>query len=159
MWHAIEVAQAADVVNAKEGGLDYVIEQGGRNLSGGQKQRLTIARAVVKDPEILILDDSASALDFATDARLRAALRNLQGNKTIFIVSQRTSSIQFADQILVMDDGQAVGLGTHEELLETVKFIVRFMNPSLRKKIWERTEVQEMSKQKNMTGQIATLKK
>ena len=114
----IEVAQAADVVNAKEGGLDYVIEQGGRNLSGGQKQRLTIARAVVKDPEILILDDSASALDFATDARLRAALRNLQGNKTIFIVSQRTSSIQFADQILVMDDGQAVGLGTHEELLE-----------------------------------------
>jgi ATP-binding cassette, subfamily B, multidrug efflux pump len=99
-------------------GLDYVIEQGGRNLSGGQKQRLTIARAVVKDPEILILDDSASALDFATDARLRAALRNLQGNKTIFIVSQRTSSIQFADQILVMDDGQAVGLGTHEELLE-----------------------------------------
>ena len=118
LWHAIEVAQAADVVNAKEGGLDYVIEQGGRNLSGGQKQRLTIARAVVKDPEILILDDSASALDFATDARLRAALRNLQGNKTIFIVSQRTSSIQFADQILVMDDGQAVGLGTHEELLE-----------------------------------------
>jgi len=115
LWHAIEVAQAADVVNAKEGGL---IEQGGRNLSGGQKQRLTIARAVVKDPEILILDDSASALDFATDARLRAALRNLQGNKTIFIVSQRTSSIQFADQILVMDDGQAVGLGTHEELLE-----------------------------------------
>ena len=107
-----------DAVNAKEGGLDYVIEQGGRNLSGGQKQRLTIARAVVKDPEILILDDSASALDFATDARLRAALRNLQGNKTIFIVSQRTSSIQFADQILVMDDGQAVGLGTHEELLE-----------------------------------------
>ena len=94
-----------------------MIEQGGRNLSGGQKQRLTIARAVVKDPEILILDDSASALDFATDARLRAALRNLQGNKTIFIVSQRTSSIQFADQILVMDR-QAVGLGTHEELLE-----------------------------------------
>ena len=118
MWHAIEVAQAADVVKGKEGGLDYVIEQGGRNLSGGQKQRLTIARAVVKDPEILILDDSASALDFATDARLRAALRNLKGNKTIFIVSQRTSSIQFADQILVMDDGQAVGLGTHEELLE-----------------------------------------
>ena len=118
LWHAIEVAQAADVVKGKEGGLDYVIEQGGRNLSGGQKQRLTIARAVVKDPEILILDDSASALDFATDARLRAALRNLKGNKTIFIVSQRTSSIQFADQILVMDDGQAVGLGTHEELLE-----------------------------------------
>ena len=118
LWHAIEVAQATDVVEGKEGKLDYMIEQGGRNLSGGQKQRLTIARAVVKDPDILILDDSASALDFATDARLRAALRNLQGNKTIFIVSQRTSSIQFADQILVMDDGQAVGLGTHEELLE-----------------------------------------
>ena len=87
-------------------------------FSGGQRQRLTIARALVPKPKILILDDSASALDFATDARLRAALRNLQGNKTIFIVSQRTSSIQFADQILVMDDGQAVGLGTHEELLE-----------------------------------------
>ena len=117
LWHAIDVAQARDVVEGKEGGLSYEIEQGGRNLSGGQKQRLTIARAVVKDPEILILDDSASALDFSTDARLRSALRNLRGNKTIFIVSQRTSSIQFADQILVMDDGQAVGIGTHEELL------------------------------------------
>lgn len=118
LWHAIEVAQATDVVEGKEGNLDYMIEQGGRNLSGGQKQRLTIARAVVKDPDILILDDSASALDFATDARLRAALRNLQGNKTIFIVSQRTSSIQFADQIIVMDDGQIAGIGTHEQLLE-----------------------------------------
>lgn len=118
LWHAIEVAQAMDVVEGKEGSLDYMIEQGGRNLSGGQKQRLTIARAVVKDPDILILDDSASALDFATDARLRAALRNLQGNKTIFIVSQRTSSIQFADQIIVMDDGQVAGIGTHEQLLE-----------------------------------------
>ena len=118
LWHAIEVAQATDVVEGKEGKLDYMIEQGGRNLSGGQKQRLTIARAVVKDPDILILDDSASALDFATDARLRAALRNMQGNKTIFIVSQRTSSIQFADQIIVMDDGQVAGIGTHEQLLE-----------------------------------------
>ena len=118
LWNALDVAQARDVVEAKEGCLNFDIAQNGRNLSGGQRQRLTIARAVVKDPEILILDDSASALDFATDARLRAALRNLQGNKTIFIVSQRTSSIQFADQILVMDDGQAVGLGTHEELLE-----------------------------------------
>jgi ATP-binding cassette subfamily B multidrug efflux pump len=118
LWHAIEVAQATDVVEGKEGKLDYMIEQGGRNLSGGQKQRLTIARAIVKDPDILILDDSASALDFATDARLRAALRNLQGNKTIFIVSQRTSSIQFADQIIVMDDGQVAGIGTHEQLLE-----------------------------------------
>ena len=118
LWKAIEVAQATDVVEGKEGKLDYMIEQGGRNLSGGQKQRLTIARAVVKNPDILILDDSASALDFATDARLRAALRNLRGNKTIFIVSQRTSSIQFADKIIVMDDGQVAGIGTHEQLLE-----------------------------------------
>ena len=113
-----------------------MIEQGGRNLSGGQKQRLTIARAVVKDPDILILDDSASALDFATDAKLRSALRNLQGNKTIFIVSQRTSSIQFADQIIVMDDGHAVGIGTHEQLLENCEIIVKFMNLSLKKKIY-----------------------
>ena len=88
-------------------------------LSGGQKQRVAIARAIVKDPDILILDDSASALDFATDARLRAALKNLQGQKTIFIVSQRTSSIQLADQIVVLDDGKAVGIGTHDELLNT----------------------------------------
>lgn len=115
---AIAVAQAADVVDGKDGGLDYEIEQNGRNLSGGQKQRLTIARAVVKNPDILILDDSASALDFATDAKLRAALRGIQKDKTIFIVSQRTSSIQFADQILVLDDGAMVGLGTHKELLE-----------------------------------------
>ena len=118
MWKALEVAQAKDVVEGKEGGLNYQIEQGGRNLSGGQKQRLTIARAVVKNPDILILDDSASALDFATDAKLRAALRGLQKDKTIFIVSQRTSSIQFADQILVMDDGELAGIGTHEQLLE-----------------------------------------
>ena len=94
-------------------------EQGGKNLSGGQKQRLTIARAVVKDPDILILDDSASALDFATDASLRAALKGMHGDKTIFIVSQRTSSIQFADNIIVLDDGQMVGFGPHEKLLET----------------------------------------
>lgn len=118
LWQALEVAQAKDVVEKKEGGLAFMIEQGGRNLSGGQKQRLTIARAVVKDPDILILDDSASALDFATDAKLRAALRGLQGEKTIFVVSQRTSSIQFADQILVMDDGRLVGIGTHEQLLD-----------------------------------------
>ena len=117
MWKALEVAQATEVVEGKEGGLDYQIEQGGRNLSGGQKQRLTIARAVVKDPDILILDDSASALDFATDARLRAALSAMKGQKTIFIVSQRTSSIQFADKIIVMDDGQIAGIGTHNELL------------------------------------------
>lgn len=119
MWKALDIAQATEVVKGKEGGLDYMIEQGGKNLSGGQKQRLTIARAVVKDPDILILDDSASALDFATDASLRAALKGMHGDKTIFIVSQRTSSIRFADNIIVLDDGQMVGFGPHEELLET----------------------------------------
>lgn len=119
MWKALDIAQATEVVKGKEGGLDYMIEQGGKNLSGGQKQRLTIARAVVKDPDILILDDSASALDFATDASLRAALKGMHGDKTIFIVSQRTSSIQFADNIIVLDDGQMVGFGPHEELLKT----------------------------------------
>lgn len=119
MWKALDIAQATEVVKGKEGGLDYMIEQGGKNLSGGQKQRLTIARAVVKDPDILILDDSASALDFATDASLRAALKGMHGDKTIFIVSQRTSSIQFADNIIVLDDGQMVGFGSHEKLLKT----------------------------------------
>lgn len=139
MWQALEVAQAKDVVEKKEGGLDFMIEQGGRNLSGGQKQRLTIARAVVKDPDILILDDSASALDFATDAKLRAALRGLQGEKTIFIVSQRTSSIQFADQILVLDDGQLAGCGTHEQLLKNCD-IYREIYESQFKKEDNRTE-------------------
>ena len=118
MWRALEIAQATDVVKGKEGGLGYVVEQGGKNLSGGQRQRLTIARAIVKDPEILILDDSASALDFATDAKLRAALKGLK-DKTVFIVSQRTSSIQHADRIVVLDDGEAVGIGNHQELLQS----------------------------------------
>lgn len=139
LWKAIEVAQATDVVEGKEGKLDYMIEQGGRNLSGGQKQRLTIARAVVKDPDILILDDSASALDFATDARLRAALRNLQGNKTIFIVSQRTSSIQFADQIIVMDDGQVAGIGTHEQLLEQCEIYREIYESQFKKEDLQKT--------------------
>ena len=139
LWHAIEVAQATDVVEGKEGKLDYMIEQGGCNLSGGQKQRLTIARAVVKDPDILILDDSASALDFATDARLRAALRNLQGNKTIFIVSQRTSSIQFADQIIVMDDGQVAGIGTHEQLLEQCEIYREIYESQFKKEDLQKT--------------------
>ena len=115
---ALTVSQAKEFVDTKAGRLDFRIEQGGRNLSGGQKQRLTIARALVKDPDILILDDSASALDFATDARLRKAIRERKGSPTVFIVSQRASSIQYADQILVLDDGELAGIGTHAELLE-----------------------------------------
>lgn len=118
LWHALEVAQAAEVVRGKEKGLDEPVEQGGRNFSGGQKQRLTIARALVNNPDILILDDSASALDFATDASLRKALKTLPEELTVFIVSQRTSSLKHADQILVLEDGCLVGLGTHEQLLE-----------------------------------------
>ena len=115
---AIHAAQADEVVFEGKGGLDAVVEQEGRNFSGGQKQRLTIARALVRHPEILILDDSASALDFATDAKLRKAIRELSGEMTVFIVSQRASTIQYADQILVLDDGEIAGCGTHEELLE-----------------------------------------
>ncbi len=114
---AIHAAQADEVVFGGKGGLDAMVEQEGRNFSGGQKQRLTIARALVRHPEILILDDSASALDFATDAKLRRAIRGLSGQMTVFIVSQRASTIQYADKILVLDDGEIVGMGTHEELL------------------------------------------
>ena len=116
---ALETAQAMDVIRAKELGLDEPIEQGGKNLSGGQRQRLTIARALVRRPQILILDDSASALDFATDAKLRRSLRELDYDPTVFIVSQRTSSVQSADSILVLDDGVLAGQGTHDELLKT----------------------------------------
>ena len=116
---AIRTAQAEDVVFGAKGGLDTAVEQEGRNFSGGQKQRLTIARALVRKPEILILDDSSSALDFATDAKLRQAIAGLSGDMTVFIVSQRTSSIQNADKIIVLDDGEMVGIGTHEELLES----------------------------------------
>ena len=119
MQQALAVAQAKEFVDTKEGGLDYEIEQGGKNLSGGQRQRLTIARAVVKKPEILILDDSASALDFATDAKLRMAIREMEGEMTVFIVSQRAASLQYADQIIVLDEGIIKGIGTHEELLNT----------------------------------------
>ncbi len=119
LWEALETAQAKEIVEGKEGGLDSGIAQGGKNLSGGQRQRFTIARALVRKPEILILDDSASALDYATDARLRKALRERKEEMTVFVVSQRTSSIQYADQIIVLDDGAAVGIGTHEELLQT----------------------------------------
>lgn len=117
LWAALEAAQAADFVREREGGLDAPVEQKGRNLSGGQRQRLTIARALVGQPEILILDDSASALDFATDARLRTALRDLSPRPTTLIISQRTSSIHAADLILVLEEGHVVGMGTHESLL------------------------------------------
>ena len=116
--HALGVAQASEFVQTKEGGLDYGIEQNGRNLSGGQKQRMTIARAIAKQAPILILDDSASALDFATDAKLREAIKNQTPRPTTFIVSQRAASVQYADLILVLDEGNLVGKGTHEELLE-----------------------------------------
>ena len=116
---AIAVAQAAEVVAGKEGGLDYMIAQGGKNLSGGQRQRLTIARALVKKPEILILDDSASALDFATDAALRKAIREMEGSPTVFIVSQRAASIAHADKIIVLDDGRIAGIGNHDALLKS----------------------------------------
>jgi ATP-binding cassette subfamily B multidrug efflux pump len=119
IMEALTIAQAAEVVQKKEGGLDAFVEQGGKNLSGGQRQRLTIARALVRKPRILILDDSASALDFATDAALRKAIREMKNAPTVFIVSQRTSSIRFVDQILVLDDGKSVGVGTHDELLTT----------------------------------------
>ena len=116
MYRALDIAQAREFVDKKGEGLDFRIAQGGKNLSGGQKQRLTIARAIVRRPDILILDDSASALDFATDAKLRKAIREID-DMTVFIVSQRASSIQYADQIVVLDDGQIVGIGTHNELL------------------------------------------
>ena len=115
--HALDIAQASEFVQTKEGGLDYGIEQNGRNLSGGQKQRMTIARAIAKQAPILILDDSASALDFATDAKLREAIKNQTPRPTTFIVSQRAASVQYADLILVLDEGNLVGKGTHEELL------------------------------------------
>ena len=115
---ALEISQAKEFVDNKEDGIDFKVNQGGKNLSGGQKQRLTIARAIVRNPEILILDDSASALDFATDAKLRASIKNMRDDMTVIIVSQRASSIQHADKIIVMDDGEVAGIGTHESLIQ-----------------------------------------
>ena len=117
IWNALTAAQAKEVVENKEGKLDALVEQGGRNFSGGQRQRLTIARALVKKPSILIMDDAASALDYATDAALRKAIKELPDAPTTFIVSQRAASIRYADQIVVLDDGEVVGIGTHEQLL------------------------------------------
>lgn len=121
LYQALETAQAKEVVEGKEGMLEAIVEQGGKNFSGGQRQRLTIARALVRKPQILVLDDSASALDYATDARLRKAIREMEGSPTVFIVSQRTSSIQHADKIIVLDDGEIVGIGTHDDLLKSCR--------------------------------------
>ena len=120
LYESLRLAQAEDVVRSKEDGLDSMVEQGGRNFSGGQRQRLTIARALVRRPDILILDDSSSALDYATDAALRRSLHELQSeyHPTVFIVSQRTSSLRHADQILVLNEGEVVGIGTHAQLMQ-----------------------------------------
>ena len=130
---AIEIAQASDVLSSKPDGLDAYIEQGGKNLSGGQRQRYTIARALVKKPEILILDDSASALDYATDAALRSSLAKIEYKPTVFIVSQRTSSIMHSDKIIVLDDGKIVGMGKHDELLKDCTVYAEIYNSQFRK--------------------------
>ena len=135
IWEALKTAQAEEIVQGKEGKLDFVIAQNGRNLSGGQKQRLTIARALVRKPEILILDDSSSALDYATDAKLRKALQEMEDRPTIFIVSQRTISIQHADLILVLEDGEPAGMGTHAELLKTCKIYQEIYASQFKKEV------------------------
>jgi ABC-type multidrug transport system fused ATPase/permease subunit len=119
LWTALEMAQAKEFVSKLEEGLDAPVQQNGKNFSGGQRQRLTIARTLVRQAEILILDDSSSALDYATDAALRAALKSIAGQTTTFLISQRTSSIRHADQILVMEDGELIDVGTHDTLLES----------------------------------------
>ena len=138
IWKALETAQAKEFVEQKEDGLDTMIEQEGRNLSGGQRQRLSIARALVRKPEILILDDSSSALDYATDLKLRQAIKALPGDMTVFIVSQRASSLMHAEQIIVLDDGDVVGLGTHEELLKSCETYREIYNTQIEKKTEQR---------------------
>ena len=133
LWAALEAAQAKEFIKQKEGGLDAEVAQGGRNFSGGQRQRLTIARALVRKAEILILDDSSSALDYATDAALRAALKKLPGDPTVFLISQRTSSIGHADMIMVLEDGRSVGIGTHDELLENCEVYREIYESQFRK--------------------------
>ncbi len=140
MYTALEVAQALDFVEEKGEGLDFCIEQGGRNLSGGQKQRLTIARALVRRPSVLILDDSASALDFATDARLRASIKEYSRDMTVFIVSQRVGTVRSADKIAVLDDGRLVGFGTHRELLRTCEVYREICHSQLDRKEIEQDE-------------------
>lgn len=135
LYQALEIAQASEVVKQKDGELDAMITQGGKNLSGGQRQRLTIARALVRKPEILILDDSTSALDYATDAKLRKALQEMEQKPTIFIVSQRTASIQHANRIVVLDDGEVAGIGTHEELLEHCEVYQEIYHSQFKKEV------------------------
>ena len=157
LWAAIDTAQAREVVEGKPGKLDAEISQNGKNLSGGQRQRLTIARALVRKPEILILDDSASALDYATDAKLREALKKLEGNTTTFIVSQRASTIRHADKIIVLDDGEMAGIGTHDELLkssEVYKEIYYSQYPEERLKAEKAVENTGASNTKVMEGGV-----
>ena len=135
IWQALRIAQAEEIVLNKDNKLDFMVAQNGRNLSGGQRQRLTIARALVRKPEILILDDSSSALDYATDAKLRKALQEMEEKTTIFIVSQRTISIQHADLILVLDDGGMVGMGTHEELLKSCETYQEIYTSQFKKEV------------------------
>lgn len=135
LMEALEIAQTKEIVESKKEKLDFMITQNGRNLSGGQRQRFTIARALVRKPEILILDDSASALDYATDAKLRNALQNMEEKPTIFIVSQRTISIQHADLILVLNDGEMVGCGTHDELLHSCEIYQEIYASQFKKEV------------------------
>ena len=140
LWSALETAQALEVVKGKPGELDAPVEQGGSNFSGGQRQRLTIARALVRRPAILIMDDSASALDYATDARLRMAIRNMPNAPTTFIVSQRAASVRYADLIVVLDDGIMVGKGTHDSLLRDCPVYQEIYYSQFRKEATENDE-------------------